>query len=109
MVLDALWDDDGWQTPGEIHEAITARRRLAYTTVMTTMTRLWDKGRLDRRRRGRAYEYRPFLNRSEYAAERMSASLAAAGDPRAALAHFVDVIDPDALAELRRAMRSRKR
>lgn len=32
-------------------------RPLAYTTVMTVMTRLWEKGYLLRRRRGKAYLY----------------------------------------------------
>ncbi len=109
MVLDVLWDQDGWLTPGEVHEAVGRRRTLAYTTVMTTMSRLWEKGRLDRRRRGRAFEYHPFATRSEYAAERMSALLAAAGDSRSALVHFVESIDPETRAELRRALTRRPR
>jgi predicted transcriptional regulator len=32
-------------------------RPLAYTTVMTVMTRLWEKGYLLRRRQGKAYLY----------------------------------------------------
>ena len=32
-------------------------RQLAYTTVMTVMTRLWEKGYLLRQRRGKAYLY----------------------------------------------------
>lgn len=32
-------------------------RPLAYTTVMTVMTRLWEKGYLLRRRQGKAYVY----------------------------------------------------
>ena len=51
MVLDVLWDDDGWMVPGEVHAVIGRHRRLAYTTIMTTMVRLWEKDRLDRRRR----------------------------------------------------------
>lgn len=109
MVLDVLWDRDAWMTPGEMHEEIGRRRGLAYTTVMTAMSRLWDKGRLDRRPRGRAFEYHPCSSRSEYAADQMSALLAGAGDSRSAIAHFVGQIDNDARTELLRALRSRSR
>ncbi len=95
-------------TPGEMHDAIGRRRGLAYTTVMTAMSRLWEKGRLDRRRRGRAFEYHPFTSRSEYAAERMSALLAEAGDSRSAIAHFVSQIDSDSRSEFLRALRSKR-
>lgn len=108
-VLDVLWDDDGWLIPGEVHAVVNRRRRLAYTTIMTTMTRLWEKGRLDRRPRGRAFEYRPCLDRTEYAAHRMNEFLAAAGDPRLALTHFVSAMDPAEVAELRRVLSQKRR
>lgn len=37
----------------------TQRREHAYTTIMTVMTRLSEKGVLTRERRGRQYVYRP--------------------------------------------------
>ena len=107
MILDVVWDQDGWLTPGEVHAVIGARRRLAYTTVMTTMARLSDKRRLERRRRGRAYEYRAVMTRTEYAAARMTEFFDAAGDPRAALTHFVAGLDQREMKELRRAVRDR--
>lgn len=109
MVLNELWDQDGWLTPGEMHAAVGARRRLAYTTIMTTMFRLWEKGRLDRQRRGRAFEYQPLMSRTEYAATRMTELLDATGDPRSALTHFVSAMDEHDIAELRRVMRARRR
>jgi predicted transcriptional regulator len=39
--------------------------QLAYTTVMTTLDRLYRKGVLLRRRRGRAFVYEPRQSRSE--------------------------------------------
>ena len=107
-VLDVLWDGHSWMVPGEVHAVVNRRRRLAYTTIMTTMTRLWEKGRLERRPRGRAFEYRPTLDRTEYAATRMNEFLAAAGDPRSALMHFVSAMDATELAELRRVLRGRR-
>lgn len=107
-VLDVLWSRDAWMTPGEMHETIGQPRGLAYTTVMTAMSRLWDKGRLDRRRRGRAFEYHPFISRSEYAADQMSVLLAQAGDSRSAIAHFVSQIDTESRTEFLRALRGKR-
>ncbi len=41
-------------------------RPLAYTTVMTTLDRLYKKGLLDRRKADRAFIYAPRLTRSEW-------------------------------------------
>src|SRR5258708_20441407 len=54
-VMDVVWDRGGWLTPGEVHEVLAAERPLAYTTVMTILVRLWQKGRLRRQRDRRAY------------------------------------------------------
>lgn len=39
--------------------------RAAYTTLMTTLDRLYKKGLLIRVRRGRCYVYRPIMSRDE--------------------------------------------
>ena len=41
-------------------------RDIAYTTVMTTVARLFDKGLLTREREGRKYVYAPKLSRAEF-------------------------------------------
>jgi len=41
-------------------------RPLAYTTVMTTLDRLYKKGLLARRKSDRAFFYSPTLNRAEW-------------------------------------------
>lgn len=41
-------------------------RPLAYTTVMTTLDRLYKKGLLDRRKADRAFVYSPRLTRAEW-------------------------------------------
>ena len=43
-VMDHLWDADGPQTVREVHRAICAERKLAYTTIMTVLRRLAGKG-----------------------------------------------------------------
>ncbi|MEO6398475.1 MAG: BlaI/MecI/CopY family transcriptional regulator [Tepidiformaceae bacterium] len=43
----------------EVLQQLTKQDRpLAYTTVMTVLTRLWQKGYLERQAEGRAYAYR---------------------------------------------------
>ena len=106
-VMDVLWDRGGWLTPGEVHEALLADRRLAYTTVMTILVRLWQKGRLERQRDGRAYAYRPLLGREEHAAAHMGELLASARDRPLALSRFVDELSPGDRAQLRRMLRGR--
>ena len=105
-VMDVLWDRGGWLTPGEVHEVLAAQRPLAYTTVMTILVRLVEKGRVERQRDGRAYAYRPLHTREEFAATRMSALLGGAGDRPAALSHFVRDLSASDRDQLRRVLRS---
>jgi BlaI family transcriptional regulator, penicillinase repressor len=106
-VMDVLWDRGGWSTPGEVREVLAADRPLGYTTVMTILVRLWQKGRVEREKDGRAYAYRPLQSREEYAATGMSELLTAARDRPMALTHFVDELSPADRAQLRRMLRGR--
>jgi predicted transcriptional regulator len=106
-VMDVLWDRGGWLTPGEVHEAVAGDHRVAYTTVMTILVRLWQKGRLERERDGRAYAYRPVLGREEHAAAHMTQLLAATRDRPLALSRFVDELSESDRAQLRRMLRGR--
>ena len=91
-------------TPAEVLESVGGD--LAYNTVMTTLTRLHDKGVVAREKRGRAYAYRPSPRASDHAADRMRAALEAGGDHAGVLQRFVADLSPDdeqALRELIRA------
>ena len=107
-VMDALWDGGGWLTPGEVHDCL-ADQSLAYTTVMTILVRLWQKGRLERQRDGRAYAYRPLASREETAAARMDEMLVSAGDRPAALSFFLQRLNASDRAQLRRLLQTRSR
>jgi predicted transcriptional regulator len=56
-----------WQRPAvtvrDVYEALRARRKLAYTTVMTVMNILERKGYLKKRPEGRGYLYQPARRR----------------------------------------------
>lgn len=58
-----------WATVGEssVHDVIQRLGRpLAYTTVMTTLDRLYKKGLLDRRKEDRAFLYAPRFSKVEW-------------------------------------------
>ncbi len=60
-----VWQQ-GQATVKQIHRVLSRRREIAYTTVMTTMSRLADKGIMRRARRGMAYIYRPTMTKPEF-------------------------------------------
>ncbi|MDQ7824117.1 MAG: BlaI/MecI/CopY family transcriptional regulator [Candidatus Eremiobacteraeota bacterium] len=65
-IMDVLWDFD-FATVKDIHETLVKKRDIAYTTVMTVMTRLAEKGMLKRSQSGRTYVYRPKYSRTQIA------------------------------------------
>ena len=89
-VMAALWASAEPMTPADVVAAMD--RPPAYTTIMTVLTRLWQKKLVARTVRGRAFEYRPTLNEAEFAARKMRASLEAASNREAALSHFVGTL-----------------
>src|SRR6266508_3296236 len=73
-IMQHLWVT-GPTTVRELHTWLTREEPLAYTSVMTTCVRLWEKGLLDRRqvtetdavqRHGKAYVYTPRLTEVEF-------------------------------------------
>lgn len=111
LVMDILWSADEPMTAGAVQDVLARRRRtkLAYTTVMTILVRLWDKGMLNRHEQGRAFAYTTVADRETWTAERMHELLRTSGDPAAALAQFVRTIDSRETAVLRRALGRRRR
>ena len=85
-VLASLWAAGRPLTPRDVQRDLG--RDLAYTTVMTALSRLHDKGAVERRREGRAYAYTPVLDQAGIAAERMREMLDAGEDRAAVLARF---------------------
>ena len=104
LVMDVLWDADEPLVAAEVRDRLEPTRSLAYTTVMTILVRLHEKGVVERERAGRAYAYRPRWSREEQAAARMGELLGAAKDDSVVLARFVAALSPAQLAELRRAV-----
>ena len=103
-VMRAVWAGRSPVSVREVLEQLNDRRRpaLAYTTVMTVMARLADKGVLDRERDGKGFRYTAALPDT--------ASIAVRDVVRdfgeAAVAQFVDEAraDPKLLRRLRRLL-----
>lgn len=105
--MEEVWRRDE-ATVRDVLEALNKRRKQrAYTTIMTIMARLDEKGLLRRRKRGRAHFYRPAMSRAEYLEARAQSEVdelvADYGD--LALAHFarqIDTLDPARRRQLRK-------
>jgi predicted transcriptional regulator len=91
-VLAALWAADEPMTPADVQRQLKAG--LAYTTVMTTLSRLFEKGLVERRRAGRGYAYSPSMREAEFAARRFRALLDRGNDREAVLQGFVSELSP---------------
>ena len=69
-VMATFWEkSDG--TVRDVVEQLNGRRRkkLAYTTVLTLVSRLWARGLLAREPEGRGFRYRPAKSRDELLAD----------------------------------------
>jgi predicted transcriptional regulator len=110
-VMEALWTR---VTPGsvkDVSEALAARA-LAYTTLMTTLDRLFKKGLLRREKQGHAYVYCPAQAKDAYIRGLVADMLGGLkGAPREALlTGFLDfaAADPSSLAALERMIADRR-
>jgi predicted transcriptional regulator len=104
-VMDAVWRAERPVSVRDVVDALNAIRSepLAYTTVMTVMSRLADKDVLSRQKVGRGYLYE--ANAPDAAGIAVRDVLQAYGG--AAVAHFVDAAgtDPAVLRRLRRLLK----
>lgn len=103
--MEQLWAADAPLSVRDVHELLSTRRKLAYTTVMTVLDRLTRKDMVRRSRRGRAYLYAPEHGRDELTAELLNEVLNdAGGDRTAALVHFAETVSPAEAGALRDAL-----
>jgi predicted transcriptional regulator len=120
QVMQVTWDSRRAQSVQEVRDELAVRgKEAAYTTIMTTLGRLYNKGLLDRETQGKAYFYTPRVSRRELtdnmARQVLSGLVGTFAEP--AIAYFVEALEEqapeklDALAELvnrKRAQRSER-
>jgi predicted transcriptional regulator len=80
-------------TPAQVRDQLGTD--LAYTTVMTVLARLSEKGLVTRERVGRAYAYTAVQDEAEVTARQMQRLLDAGDDRAAVLSRFVGVLSDD--------------
>ena len=67
QVMAVVWRA-GRATVADVHQALAAKRKIAYTTVLTTMRGLERRGMLTHEQVGKAYLYQPIVSRDCYTA-----------------------------------------
>lgn len=89
-ILGILRDAGVPLSPGEVRQRITTGQQagLSYSTVVTIVSRLYDKGLLARERAGRGFAYAP-VDEASLAASRMSQALGSGTNRHAVLSRFV--------------------
>lgn len=108
MIMRVLWERPDLSVR-EVVQALPKGRPRAYTTVMTVMNRLTEKGLLERYPAGRAYLYRPRLSESDFV-ERITRQMVRAlisDFGEVAVAQFVGELkdlDPQQFERLRRLL-----
>jgi predicted transcriptional regulator len=92
LVLEALSQAGRPLSPGEVLDRLQAAGGgpLAYTTVVTILSRLHAQGIAERSRAGRAYAYSAAGGQAQLTARQMRRLLDAEDDRAGALASFVD-------------------
>jgi predicted transcriptional regulator len=89
-------------TPRDVLDRLSAP--LSYSTVVTILTRMHDKGMAARYRDGRSFRYAPLTDEASMAAGRMSAALTAGTDRASVLRRFVAALQPGDEELLRRLL-----
>lgn len=114
LVMDCLWRSDEALSVRDV--GLRLNGPWAYTTLMTTLDRLFKKNLLDREPRGRAFVYAARLSRTELGARALQTAVSdiEAGAPSRefAIAALVDAIeshDPAWLDSLDRLVREKRR
>ncbi|MGD0556469.1 MAG: BlaI/MecI/CopY family transcriptional regulator [Streptosporangiaceae bacterium] len=101
-VLAVLQGATGPLSPGEVRERLDDD--LAYTTVVTILSRLHGKGVLERSKQGRAFSYTPVADEPGLAARRLTKLLDAEPDREAVLTRFVSSLSDEDEELLRRVL-----
>ena len=91
-VMNVLWESDG-ATVAEVQASLTDP--LAYTTVLTILRTLEEKGHIGHDEEGRAYRYRALVDRDQAGASAVRRLLRKvfAGSPELLLTHLVSERD----------------
>jgi predicted transcriptional regulator len=111
-IMEVVWDQ-GEVTVRDVHRALSAARPIAYTTVMTTLGRLANKGLLKRMEEHPAHRYVPVVSREQYARSmvKLVVDWLVSRFPDPAVAYLIDRVakeDEWVIERLKQAIEQRK-
>lgn len=114
-IMDVVWSRSMERfAVADVLAVLERRREIAYTTVMTTLARLYEKDVLDRFREGKRYLYSARLTREEFLQSTARDVLKGLGTSsgQSALALLVETVssaDGQVLDELERVIQLRRK
>ncbi|GAA0654637.1 hypothetical protein GCM10009535_36730 [Streptomyces thermocarboxydovorans] len=100
-----VWKWNRPVTVREVLEDLQKERSIAYTTVMTVLDNLHQKGWVRREAEGRAYRYEAVSTRAAYAAALMNDAWSQSDNPAAALVAFFGMMSDEQRKALTDAIR----
>ncbi|GAA0708386.1 MULTISPECIES: BlaI/MecI/CopY family transcriptional regulator [Streptomyces] len=100
-----VWKWNRPVTVREVLEDLQKERSIAYTTVMTVLDNLHQKGWVRRESEGRAYRYEAVSTRAAYAAALMNEAWSRSDNAAAALVAFFGMMSEEQRQALQDAMR----
>ncbi|MEU3854663.1 BlaI/MecI/CopY family transcriptional regulator [Streptomyces sp. NPDC029554] len=104
-VMSRVWKWNRPVTVREVLEDLQKERSIAYTTVMTVLDNLHQKGWVRREAEGRAYRYEAVSTRAAYAAALMNDAWSQSDNPAAALVAFFGMMSEEQRRALNDAVR----
>jgi predicted transcriptional regulator len=104
-VMTRVWRWNRPVTVREVLEDLQEDRSIAYTTVMTVMDNLHQKGWVRRTQEGRAYRYEAVSTRAAYSAALIHEAWSASDNLAAALVDFFGMMSAEQTDALRDALR----
>jgi predicted transcriptional regulator len=111
-IMEVVWDQ-GEVTVRDVHRTLNNNRDIAYTTVMTTLGRLADKGLLRRVEAQPAHRFSALLTREQYASSTVKSVVDWLVNhfPDPAVSYFIDRVekeDEEVIDRLREAIEQRR-
>jgi len=112
-IMEIVWKREQ-VTVRQVYERLKNRRSIAYTTVMTVMSRLADKGLLEKIKEGAAFVYRATSSREEFTQSTVKKVISELLEDftAPAISQFVESLgdeQPEKMEELARLIKEKRR
>jgi BlaI family penicillinase repressor len=111
QIMKVVWEH-GAATVKQVFEAISQQKTTAYTTILTIMGILEEKGVLVHSRAGRAYVYRPLLSRRQATRNQIQDILVRFfdGSPEKLIKNVLEneIMEPEQIGTVRTILESRQ-